>query len=94
MNERKTDKTTRGRDTSPVDGRDRDAGDGRHERDKDEFEAGTSYQPSTNQAQDEPLPASHHDDGRQETAQPSDPVRDNSHPAARTRSPNGQDQED
>ena len=39
-----------------------------HERDKDEFQAGTGYQPSTNQARDEPLPASHHDDGRQVTA--------------------------
>jgi len=36
-----------------------------HERDKDEFQAGTGYQPSTNQARDEPLPASHHDDGHQ-----------------------------
>ena len=39
-----------------------------HEQDSEEFQAGTSYQPSTNQAQDEPLPASHHDDGRQEAS--------------------------
>lgn len=39
---------------------------GEHERDQEEFQAGTSYQASTNQARDEPLPASHHDDGRQE----------------------------
>ena len=39
-----------------------------HEQDKDEFQDGTGYQPSTNQARDEPLPASHHDDGRQEEA--------------------------
>jgi hypothetical protein len=37
-----------------------------HERDHEEFQAGTGYQPSTNQAQDEPVPASHHDEGRQE----------------------------
>ena len=86
MSERKTDKTTRGRDTSPADGRDRADGDGRHERDKDEFEAGTGYQPSTNQARDEPLPASHHDESRQETARSGEPVRDNP-------SPSGQDQE-
>ena len=47
------------------DGRSQASGRG-PEREKDEFEAGTSYQPSTNQARDEPLPASHHDDGRQE----------------------------
>jgi hypothetical protein len=42
---------------------------GEHERDKDEFEADTGYQPSTNQARDEPLPTSHHDDdGREEPA--------------------------
>jgi hypothetical protein len=37
-----------------------------HERDHEEFQAGTGYQPSTNQARDEPVPASHHDEGRQE----------------------------
>ena len=46
--------------TGPSEGR------GEHERDRDEFQDGTGYQPSTNQAQDEPLPASHHDDGGQE----------------------------
>jgi hypothetical protein len=66
MSERKTDNGTPGRDTSRPSGQDRPERD--HEGDKDEFEAGTSYQPSTNQARDEPLPASHHDDGRQETA--------------------------
>jgi hypothetical protein len=39
-----------------------------HERDHEEFQAGTGYQPSTNQARDEPVPASHHDEGRQEAA--------------------------
>ena len=88
MSERENDKTTRGRDTSPADGRGPADGADRHERDKDEFEAGTGYQPSTNQTQDEPLPASHHDDGREETARrPSEPVRD--HP-----SPRDQDQEE
>jgi hypothetical protein len=37
-----------------------------HERDHEEFQAGTGYQPSTNQARDEPVPASHHDEGGQE----------------------------
>ena len=37
-----------------------------HDRDHEEFQAGTGYQPSTNQARDEPVPASHHDEGRQE----------------------------
>ena len=46
--------------TGPSEGR------GEHERDRDEFQDGTGYQPSTNQAQDEPLPASHHDNGGQE----------------------------
>jgi hypothetical protein len=87
MSERKTDSSTRGGDTSPADGRGRADGADRHERDKDEFESGTGYQPNTNQAQDEPLPASHHDDGRQETAQPREPVRDDP-------SPRGQDQEE
>jgi hypothetical protein len=53
---------THGSGTGPSEGR------GEHERDKEEFQAGTGYQPSTNQARDEPLPASHHDDGRQEPA--------------------------
>jgi hypothetical protein len=61
MSERNTDSSTGGEDTNRAAGRDQ------HERDKDEFEAGTSYQPNTNQARDEPLPASDHDDGRQET---------------------------
>ena len=75
MSERETDNSTRGRDTGRADGRDRP------EQDKDEFEAGTGYQPSTNQAQDEPLPASHHDDGGQETARGrSGPVPDNPSP--------------
>jgi hypothetical protein len=53
-----------------------------HEQDNEEFQAGTGYQPSTNQAQDEPLPASHHDDdGREETARRrGEPVRDDSSP--------------
>ena len=44
------------------------AGGSEHERDHEEFQAGTGYQPSTNQARDEPVPASHHDEGRQEAA--------------------------
>ena len=48
-----------------------------HEQDKDEFQAGTGYQPSTNQARDEPLPASHHDHGRQgEARRRGQPVRE------------------
>jgi len=43
-------------------------GGSEHERDHEEFQAGTGYQPSTNQAQDEPVPASHHDEGRQKAA--------------------------
>ena len=43
-------------------------GGSEHERDHEEFQAGTGYQPSTNQARDEPVPASHHDEGRQEAA--------------------------
>jgi hypothetical protein len=74
MSEPKADNDARGRDAS------------RPERDKDEFEASTGYRPSTNQTQDEPLPASHHDDGGQETARRSEPVRDNA-------SPRGQDHE-
>ncbi len=55
-----------------------------HEQDNEEFQAGTGYQPSTNQARDEPLPASHHDDDdRQEASSRGDkPVRDDS--ASRT----------
>ena len=41
-------------------------GGSEHERDHEEFQAGTGYQPSTNQARDEPVPASHHDEGSQE----------------------------
>jgi hypothetical protein len=52
-----------------------------HEQDNEEFQAGTGYQPSTNQARDEPLPASHHDDDRQEASSREDaPVRDDSAP--------------
>jgi hypothetical protein len=58
MGESRTDSSG----TGPSEGR------GEHEDDKEEFQAGTGYQPSTNQARDEPLPASHHDDGRQEPA--------------------------
>jgi hypothetical protein len=75
MSERETDNSTAGRDTGRAGGRDQ------HEQDKDEFEADTDYQPSTNQAQDEPLPASHHDDGGQETARGrGEPVPDNPSP--------------
>lgn len=80
MGEPKADNGARGGDAS------RDANRGRPERDKDEFEADTGYQPSTNQARDEPLPASHHDGGGQETGR-REPVRD--HP-----SPRGQDHEE
>jgi hypothetical protein len=76
MSEPKADNDARGRDASR----------GRPERDKDEFEASTGYRPSTNQTQDEPLPASHHDDSGQETARRREPVRDNP-------SPRGQDHE-
>ena len=52
-------------------------GGSEHERDHEEFQAGTGYQPSTNQARDEPVPASHHDEGRQEAARlRGQPVRD------------------
>jgi hypothetical protein len=79
MSERETDNGTRGRDTG------RAAGRGRPEQDKDEFEADTDYQPSTNQARDEPLPASHHDDGGQRAA------RGRSEPVPGTPSPRGPD---
>jgi hypothetical protein len=58
MSERRTDTSAAG----PSEGR------SEHERDHEEFQAGTGYQPSTNQARDEPVPASHHDEGRQEAA--------------------------
>ena len=62
-------------------GRSQAGGNRRPEQDKDEFEAGTGYQPSTNQARDEPLPASHHDDGRQEgTRRGGEPARDKPKP--------------
>jgi hypothetical protein len=35
----------------------------------DEYEAESSYQSSANQVRDEPLPASHHDDPRQEAVE-------------------------
>ncbi len=55
---------------------------GQPEREHDEFQAGTDYQPSTNQARDEPLPASHHDDGRQEESRRrGEPQRGQSQPA-------------
>jgi hypothetical protein len=85
MSERKTGNGIPGKDSSRASGRgqpDRD-----HEADKDEFEAGTGYQPSTNQARDEPLPASHHDDGRRDPARPGEPAR--GYP-----SPGGQDDEE
>ena len=85
MSEHKTDNGTRGQDSSPASGGGRAERD--HEGDKDEFEAGTGYQPSTNQARDEPLPASHHDDGRQDPARSGEPGR--GHP-----SPGGQDHEE
>jgi hypothetical protein len=87
MSERKTGESTRGKDTNAAGVRGRADGDSRHERDKDEFEAGTGYQPNTNQTRDEPLPASHHDDARQETGRPSGPDRDRP-------SPRGQGQEE
>jgi hypothetical protein len=80
MSERETDNGTQGRDTGRA--------DGQPEQDKDEFEAGTDYQPSTNQARDEPLPASHHDDGGQETA------RGRGEPVPGNPSPRGQDHEE
>ena len=56
MSESRTDTSAAG----PSEGR------SEHERDHEEFQAGTGYQPSTNQARDEPVPASHHDGGGQE----------------------------
>ena len=56
MSESRTDTSAAG----PSEGR------SEHERDHEEFQAGTGYQPSTNQARDEPVPASHHDEGGQE----------------------------
>jgi hypothetical protein len=54
-------------------------GHGRPEHDEDEFKAATGYQPSTNQVQDQPLPASHHDDeGRELTARQGGTARGNS----------------
>jgi hypothetical protein len=80
---RRTDSNSGSKDTSRTGDR------GRTKRDKDEFEAGTGYQPSTNQVRDEPLPASHHDDGRQETARRrGEPVRDD--PAPRHQDHDGQ----
>jgi hypothetical protein len=53
-------------------------GGGEHARDHEEFQAHTGYQPSTNQARDEPVPASHHDEGGQEAGRRrGEPVRDN-----------------
>ena len=67
MSESRTDTSEAG----PSEGR------SEHERDHEEFQAGTGYQPSTNQARDEPVPASHHDEGRQEAARRrGQPVRD------------------
>jgi hypothetical protein len=67
MSESRTDTSAAG----PSEGR------SEHERDHEEFQAGTGYQPSTNQARDEPVPASHHDEGRPEAARrPGEPVRD------------------
>ena len=75
MSKRSTGSSSGSRDASQADGR------GGPDRDKDEFEAGTSYQASTNQARDEPLPASHHDDGPQEPARRrGEPVRDDPPP--------------
>ncbi len=86
MSERRTD--TSGTDTSGTGtGRTGSSSTGRpdrrsqHEQDNEEFEAGTGYQPSTNQARDEPLPASHHDDGGQEASRRrGEPVGDDSAP--------------
>jgi hypothetical protein len=67
MSESRTDTSAAG----PSEGR------SEHERDHEEFQAGTGYQPSTNQARDEPVPASHHDEGRQEAARrPGEPAGD------------------
>ena len=79
MSESRTD--TSG--TGPPEGR------SEHERDQEEFQADTGYQPSTNQARDEPLPASHHDDDRREAARRrGGPARDE--PAGRGREASGQ----
>jgi hypothetical protein len=56
MSESRTDTSADG----PSEGR------SEHEQDHEEFQARTGYEPSTNQAQDEPVPASHHDERRQE----------------------------
>jgi hypothetical protein len=67
MSESRTDTSAAG----PSEGR------SEHERVHEEFQAGTGYQPSTNQARDEPVPASHHDEGGQEAPRRrGEPVRD------------------
>jgi hypothetical protein len=79
MSERRTDTSAAG----PSEGR------SEHERDHEEFQAGTGYQPSTNQARDEPVPASHHDEGRQQAARRrGGPARDD--PADGDRADSGQ----
>ena len=83
MSERKTDTSGTGTDSTGTGstGTGRPDRRSQHDQDNDEFQAGTGYQPSTNQARDEPLPASHHDDGRQDAARRRDePVRDDSPP--------------
>ena len=93
MSERRTDTSRTGTDGSRTDGsgtKDTSGGDtgrpdrrSQHEQDHDEFQTGTGYQPSTNQARDEPLPASHHDDGREEAPRRrGEPVRDDSPPCS------------
>jgi hypothetical protein len=86
MSERKTDTSGTGTDSTGTGstGTGRPDRRSQHNQDNDEFQAGTGYQPSTNQARDEPLPASHHDDGRQDAARRRDePVRDDSPPRTR-----------
>jgi len=79
MSERRTDNSG----TGPSEGR------SEHEQDQEEFQAATGYQPATNQARDEPLPASHHDDEREEAGRRSgEPVRDD--PADRGQASGGQ----
>lgn len=79
MSESRTDTSAAG----PSEGR------SEHERDHEEFQAHTGYQPSTNQARDEPVPASHHDEGGQEAARRrGGPVRDD--PADGDRADGGQ----
>ena len=79
MSESRTDTSAAG----PSEGR------SEHERDHEEFQAGTGYQPSTNQARDEPVPASHHDEGGHEAARRrGGPVRDD--PADGDRADGGQ----